>query len=239
MADLLDPQGAGNQDDAGAAVQEPQGGTSEPAWLAGVDESLRKSLGKFKEPIEVGRAYVELEKKLGSSVQIPKADASPEEWGKFFSRVGRPDSPDKYELPEEGLTDELRARIRKEAYESGATPKMVQALIGTILEDAKARMQAEEKASEERFTASVNELKKEFGDQYEANVQLANRALKGLFPSAAQAFIDRGFGNDPALIRDLVALGRRLGEDKLVVGNPAAPKETHPYDWMRKEFVQQ
>ena len=83
MPELLDPQGAGNQETAGAGGGEPQdhgSGASVPEWLSGADESLKKSLSKFKEPMAVGRAYAELEKKLVSSVQIQKEDATPVEW---------------------------------------------------------------------------------------------------------------------------------------------------------------
>ena len=242
MPGLLDPQGAGNQETAGAGDAEAQAqgsGASVPEWLSGADESLKKSLAKFKEPMAVGRAYAELEKKLGSSVQIPKEDASPEEWGKFFSRIGRPDSPEKYELPKEVLTDELRAKLAKEAFEAGATPKMVKALVGTIVEDAKTREAEFVKKQEAEYNEAVGVLKGEYGAKFDENLALANKALTGLFPSAAKMIVERGLGNDPALIRDLVALGSRLGEDKLVSGAPAAKEAPHPYEWMRKAFSQE
>jgi hypothetical protein len=241
MAELLDPQGAGNQAGAGSAGSQsaPQdGGVSVPQWLESADESLKKSLAKFKEPLAVGQAYVELEKKLGSAIQVPKADATQEEWGKFFSRIGRPESPDNYELPEGSLTDELKARIRKEAYESGATPRTVKALLGAIIDDQAAKAALSARAAEEQYTKAVSALKKELGDDYDANVELANRALKGLFPGSAQAFVDKGFGSDPALIKDLIALGKRLGEDNLVAGKSPEKKAAHPYDWMNEQFKQ-
>lgn len=232
MGELLDPGTPGNQ--------EQPGGTPAASLVGELDESLRgeKSLGKFKDKNELAKSYVELERKLGSALQMPGKDASDEDWGKFFSKVGRPEAPDKYELPAEGLSDSLKQRIREEAFKAGATPKQVKAIVDSMVLDAKANVEAFKQQQEARKNEAVAALKKEYGAEFDSKIVLANKALVALFPSAASTFLENGLANHPALIRDLAALGARLGEDKLVHGESAAAKNKDPYAWMLDEFKQ-
>jgi len=96
-------------------------------WRTSLPEELRteKSLEKYKSVPEVAKAYVEASKLMGNAVHMPKADATQEEFDKFYARLGRPESPDKYELkrpenPAGGQWDEgLEKEFRTAAHASG------------------------------------------------------------------------------------------------------------------------
>lgn len=51
-----------------------------------------------------------LQSKLGQRVEgVPKPDAAPEEWDKFYSALGRPEKADDYEVPTDEWPEELKA----------------------------------------------------------------------------------------------------------------------------------
>jgi len=231
---------AGSDNQGQQAPAKAEAAVSAPEWLSDIDESLKgdKSLHKFsgeKWKENLAKSYVELEKKLGSTVQVPKEGASEEEWGKFFSKIGRPDSPDKYELPGE-IADEVKAVVAKEAFKNGVTPKQLQSVIAALQQGGQAQMAKADEAVQKEYETAVSTLKSEYGNDFDSNVQLAAKALHGLFPNGSAAILEKSLGNDPRLIRDLVALGKRLGEDGIVKGEAPAAKKSHPYDWMRTEF---
>src|SRR2546425_12460091 len=73
-------------------------------WRTGLDPVLAKdpSLATIKDIPSLAKLAVEGQKMVGGSIRLPKADAKPEEaekaWGDIYGKLGRPDTPDKYEL---------------------------------------------------------------------------------------------------------------------------------------------
>jgi len=238
MAGLLDP---GSTPDTQSSTSVPDNGTTTtpPSWISELPEPLRgeKSLHKFANRDEVAKSYVELQRKLGSSIQIPKSDADPAEWEKVFSHL-RPESPDKYEVPTEGFTETAIADIKKAAFESGMTPTQVKNLTSVLSVEQKRQKEASETAIAAEITAATEVLKKEYGSEIEASLGIAKKALEVLFPGASKKLIGSGIDNNPEFIKGLVTLGKRLGEDSIVSGGPVKTKAQNadPYDWMNERF---
>lgn len=87
--------------------EEPSGA---PSFLESLPEDMREPLSKFKDPASLGKSYMELQKKLGerdvNTLTIPGEGATPEERAAFLTKLGVPESADKYEFrPMEGLPE--------------------------------------------------------------------------------------------------------------------------------------
>lgn len=242
---ILDP-GAGNQEASGvnqesSAESGDKGGQVERQWMADLSEPLKgsKSLTKFSDDSwkeNLAKSYIELEGKLGNSVQIPGKDAAPDQWEKFFSRIGRPESPEKYELKD--VPDDRAKVLKAAAFKAGLNPKQAAELASAIAaSDAEQSKSAKDRIDAE-YNAAVSLLKREYGDQYEAKVASAVSAMDSLFPSLRGRAEKLGLDNDPAFIKDLVALGERLGDDGLVKGGAKTAAKKDSYDWMREYFKQ-
>lgn len=73
-------------------------------WYAGIQEEPVRALMEakaYKNPNELAMAYHNANKLVAGSadaVVVPKSDAPPEEWDKFFQKTGRPDAPEGYDL---------------------------------------------------------------------------------------------------------------------------------------------
>ena len=99
-----------------------------------LSEDLRENdtLGKFEDVGSLGKSYLELQKMVGSRIKIPTDESSDDEVNDFYSKVGRPDSPDKYvvNLPEgTDYDNELIGQFYEVAYKNGLSNKQAQSAI--------------------------------------------------------------------------------------------------------------
>lgn len=245
--------GLGNQTttDGGSTnqVAAPGGNGSEGSevreWMKDLPEPLKanKNLGKFADKAALTQAYVELEGKLGSSIQIPAKDAAPEERTKFFVRLGRPETPEKYDIPAGVLDQEFEGILRAESHKDGVSVdhmgtfvRVVKAASEKLAGRTAAAKAAEEKAASDRKAVMQATLRQEFGPEYEVRMANVDKARKSLFTAELDAELDKaGVFSRADFIRSLSYVGAEMGDSGLVLGKPSTnPKD--PYDWMKGRF---
>ena len=109
-----------------------------PNWLDGADEvtvGYVQNKG-WEKPTQVLESYRNLEKlmgadRAGNTVILPKPDATPEEFGKFYDRLGRPSDAAGYKLQVPQGGDPEFAKIAGNWFhESGLTAKQGEELAG-------------------------------------------------------------------------------------------------------------
>ncbi len=189
------------------------------------DLKVEKSLQSFKGKGigEVVKSYVEAQRMIGGSIRLPKPDATPEEKQKFYDdiygKLGRPESPDKYEakaptLPDGTPWDQAsQNEFLATAHKQGLNKTQAQALLdwygGRLA--AGMQVQATQMADTERS------LKQEWGPSYDRKIALAQKAATEI---GGEEFVklleDKGLANHPLMLRTLSAYGEGLMESKLV-----------------------
>ena len=235
--DNLDP---GRKQQASPAEGGDKGGLPEREWVKPLSEPLQKhpTLRKFTDenPIEqVARAYVELEGKLGKSVSIPEANASAEEWGKFFSRIGRPATADEYDVPADKLDKEFAVKLRDTAFKTGATKRQAKDFADLIVASAEEAAQKAQASRQRQAVDTAKALRAEFGDKYEAKMQAYSVGVAALFSEkVAERLKAVGFDGDEEFMRSMIAYGEKFGNTELYRGKPAAKsvdsyREAHSY----------
>lgn len=197
--------------------------TTPADWRAGLPEDLRaeKSLESFKDVGALAKSYVETKKMVGDALKVPAADAKPEERAAFYTKLGRPETADKYTVkaptfPEElGLTwdGEAQSQFLASMHEAGLTNAQVQKALdwygAYMLRAGDAQIR---EAAQERRTAT-EALRTRWGSAMERNVGLARAAVQKMangderLLAAADAE-----GNNPALLELLHAAGELLFE---------------------------
>lgn len=232
----------GQQSGAGAAGQ---GGSPERQWLEDLPEPLRKAgtLRKFSDAswkADLAKSYVELEGKLGKAVTVPDQGASAEEWGKFFSRIGRPETPDQYDVPQGKLDPDFEKTFRSRAHQAGLTKAQASDLLASIIEDGEGKTAKQRSAQERNAADSARKLREEFGDQYDAKMESMRTGARALFNEGLQEKMARaGILADPDFIRVMASYGERFGETQFVHGKPPeGSSKKDPYDWMRERYGQ-
>ncbi len=210
-----------------------QGGNGQPPeWLGkSSDEFKDKNMGRFKEPVDLAKSYVELETRLGNSIQIPGTGASQEEKDKFFKRVGRPDSSDGYELskvklPEGQNRDEAAEKaFAEEIFKQGYSKKQAKDTWKYLLGMAVDGMNKLKKEQADKMKVAGNKMREDLGSGYDEGMKLMRRVIGRFADKEAKEFLEEGLGNDPRAIRFLISIGKTMSEDTLE-GRMASAKPT-------------
>jgi len=206
-------------------------GVDAPAWMSQLSGDLQQSkdLTSFPAISDLGKAYLDAKGKLGEAVFLPKTD---EDKAAFFTKLGRPESPDKYQLDKPTLPEgmaydtEGEKAFRAEAHKLGVSQSQMAGLYAMY----NARQQQAFEASLAARDASVKEaeafLKKEWAGDFDVNMKLANRVVEKFGgPDLVSALEKSPLGVNPALAKLFASIGKSLADDKTVIGDKTAAKD--------------
>lgn len=175
------------------------------------------------------QGYVNLEQKLGNAVIPPASDADAETWDKFYNRVndvapglvrlptgeegwdsvynklGRPESPDEYVMPEIKTADgktfkppENIGELREHAHKMGMTGKQFAGMMEYFANRTVAQQEAAQRAIEE----TMGTLRREWGDATEARTLRAQEVVRKFAGDKADEVINAfgELGNNPQVL---------------------------------------
>lgn len=161
--------------------------------LAGLDTGSREWAGKngVKTIADAISQLQNAQSLIGKSVQLPAADAKPEDILKVFRRLGAPDKPDGYtlSLPEgvaENVLDaDFGAKFKAAAVDAGLTPIQAKGIYDFIAKGTAEQLQAVVASQEEAAVKATEALTKAFGgavdsEPFKGALQLVTRAINGL-----------------------------------------------------------
>ena len=174
-----------------------------------------------------------------SPLVMPGKDATPEEWSAFYSQIGRPETPDGYELPvPEGDDGAFAKQMAPVLHKHGVTAEQAKglaadwnAMVAAQVAEMDAADAAAAQAMNAKNTAEAEALKNEWGQAHEANMHFAKLAVQQFMPADKAgdviAAIESKIGYK-ATIEFLHGIGKGLGEhDAAGLGaNNSAPAKT-------------
>jgi hypothetical protein len=213
-----------------AGITGGEGQTWQDQFLAGEEfAELRgnESLKTIPDVPTLAKAMVDTKALVGrKGVILPKEDAPPEEWDQFYAALGRPETPEAYDIKPEGLPDdfpylpELETAYRKLAHEAGLTPaaakKIYDGYNKFMLENYQQGQQVLKSQVEEMEAG----LQKEWGGKYGDNLALARKAMGRVAPpgSPELAALDKAIGESPVLVKFFYNLGKSMSEGEFIAG---------------------
>jgi hypothetical protein len=197
-------------------------------WTSSLPEELKGVVTTkgFKTPADVLQSYVNAEKLIGADKILAPKDGK---WDKAaLSKLGVPESPDKYQikrptLPEGMAYDEAfeKAALTK-AHELGLMPQQVQSLLDLYAAQQSTQMGRIAEMQQQQQEATATMLKQEWGNAYQAKLENAGKAMRMIGGDAlAEALIETGAGNHPEIVRAFAKIGDMLGEDRIRAGQPS------------------
>lgn len=212
------------------------------AWLG--EYSKEPAFANFKTPADVAKSYKNGLEKWGdpaSLLKMPKADAPPEAWDSVWKQLGRPDTPDKYELKApDGLTisPKLDKAAREAFHKAGVPAKAAQAVYEQFTAAQKAEydgLMAERKAEGEK---TVTTFKAKWGDKFDAEMGMAETAYKHLLsPGLKKMFEATGLDSHPDMIALMNKLGHTLKEDIMLGGTGGSGTQGRDFATVKAERV--
>ena len=224
-AALLGDNGGG-EGAAAPVAPAPTGAPAAPApWYGQVDEATSAYITNkgWDNPVKAIESYRNLEKFAGGSknlLEIPGPDAEPTKLDEFYNRLGRPDAPDKYDLkmPENG-DPALADWFKQTAHKNGLTTKQASALFNEWNSMSGEKMQAWEAEARESSEKAIGELKKEWGQGFDKQIDMGKRAVAALgFDQTALSAYEAKLGTAD-MLKLFAKLGSKMGEDSFEDGN--------------------
>lgn len=201
-------------------------------WTAGLDADTRAfaEAKGWKEPAAAISAVAKLEQALGHHIPAPPSDpeklASWEGWAK----LGRPETPDKYDLsgfkPPEGLpwNDEVAKGLLPTMHKLGLSNAQVNALLSAYATAQHGEYQKLDQTVSAAAAGLKAGLQKEWGRAYDARLALANKAAAMAFgpdlEAARQIQLTGGVFllDHPVLAKALARIGEQVGESGSIPG---------------------
>lgn len=158
---------------------------SMPGWAAALPEPLKgnSSLTKFEKVGDLANDYLattakvaDLEQRVGNSVPKLPDDATDEERGLYYDALGRPKDAKEYEFDgEDKNAPEWTSHWKQVSHKLGLTKAQGKGLSSEFNSQMTKMVEAHNAKIAGEVTAATENLKSEWGDKFDTNVELAKR----------------------------------------------------------------
>lgn len=186
---------------------------------------------KYQNPEELWKGVDHMAKTMGQKQIIngiipPSEEAPDEEWDKFYNLIGKPDSSDKYTLPDdveipEGYDiDTVKTNLRDLAHKTGLNQKQTAKLYKEFMALEKQNFVKTTEAEVQNFDVVI---KQTFPESPEQSLAMAKRGAKSL--GIADTLDQEGLSLNPTVLKLCAKLGEFVGEDSFVKTNSPDSKE--------------
>lgn len=216
---------------ASPAAAAPAANASSYDWkgagLNDVDMAL-VSERQWKAPGDLVNSYRNLEKLTGVPaerlVKLPGADGKPEEWDSVYTRLGRPEKPEGYNIQvAKGGDEKFAGALRTGFHTLGLSGKQGEGVTKIITDYVTAVGKEQNDAFIAKGAEGAEKLKTEWGAEHDARLALAKQAAKVFgYDDATVDALQRVKGYD-GVMKHLHDLGKRLGEADFVGSDAPRP----------------
>jgi hypothetical protein len=197
-------------------------------WKDSLPDDLKaeKALESIQDIPGLAKSYIHAQKMIGSDkIPVPNKYATDEDWQAVYAKLGRPESPDKYDFKfdDNSSIDENALKGFKEAaHKHGLLPKQAEGIMNFYNEMTQNYIQDLNSKSEQGRMNSEQSLKKEWGAAYDNKLQqagaVANKYLDNEFTNLTLSDGTK-LGDHPEFIKAFANIAGELGEDNLVQAN--------------------
>lgn len=196
---------------------------ADTSWKDTLPDDLKAdpSLGAIHDINSLAKSYVNAQKLVGKEkFVIPGEHATSDDWRGVYRKLGLPETIETYEMkiPEgSNFEDGFVSALKKTAFEQNILPHQISGLLEWYSEANNEQSSKLEERHVADREAEIANLKTEWGEAYQQNVNLAKQALRvsGMGDALFTWLDDSGLDTDPMMVKLMSALGGMLGEDHI------------------------
>jgi len=158
-----------------------------------------------------------------AALVVPGKDATPEDWSAFYAQIGRPETPDGYELSvPDGDDGSFAKQMAPVLHKHGVTAEQAKglaadwnAMVAAQISEMDAADAAAAAAMNSKNVAEATELRNEWGQAHDANMHFAKLAVQQFMPADKAGEVISAIESKigyKATIQLLHGIGKGLGE---------------------------
>ena len=204
-------------------TEQPKVATS---WKEAISEEFRQdpNIEKFTEIDALAKSYINATHMIGKDkVAVPNQNSTEEQWNEIFDKLGRPESPDKYALNIKSdvvpLDNGAVKQFAENAHKLGLSNKQAQGVLEFYKNSMEGTAQQSKVDTETAQVQAEQELRQEWGREFENNVKKAGALAKANINSdILDLELKSGIrvGDHPELIKGFAKIASMMSEDKIV-----------------------
>jgi hypothetical protein len=204
-------------------TEQPKVATS---WKEAISEEFRQdpNIEKFTEIDALAKSYINATKMIGQDkVAVPNKNSTEDQWNEVYDKLGRPESPDKYALDIKSdvvpLDNGAVKQFAENAHKLGLSNKQAQGVLEFYKNSMEGTAQQSKIDTETAQVQAEQELRQEWGREFENNVKKAGALAKANINSdILDLELKSGIrvGDHPELIKGFAKIASMMSEDKIV-----------------------
>ena len=195
-------------------------------WKDSISEEFRSdpSIEKFTEIDALAKSYINATKMIGQDkLVIPNNNSTDDQWNEVYSKLGRPESADKYELDSKSETVPMEESAIKsfaeQSHKLGLNNKQAQGILEFYKNNMEGTAQQSKIDTETAQVQSEQQLRQEWGRDFEGKVKQAGALAKAnIDPNVLDMQLQNGIrlGDHPEIIKGFAKIASMMSEDKIL-----------------------
>ena len=195
-------------------------------WKDSISEDFRNdpSIEKFTEIDALAKSYINATKMIGQDkLVIPNNNSTDDQWNEVYSKLGRPESADKYILDAKSETVPMEESAIKsfaeQSHKLGLNNKQAQGILEFYKNNMEGTAQQSKIDTETAQVQSEQQLRQEWGRDFEGKVKQAGALAKAnIDPDVLDMQLQNGIrlGDHPEIIKGFAKIASMMSEDKIL-----------------------
>jgi hypothetical protein len=201
-------------------------GDTPASWKNSISEEFRNdpNIEKFTEIDALAKSYINATRMIGQDkVAVPNKNSTEDQWNEVYSKLGRPESADKYALNIESevvtMDEGAIKSFAEQSHKLGLNNKQAQGILEFYKNNMESTMHQATIDTETAQAQSEAELRQEWGKDFDGQVSRASALAKAnMNPEILDMKMQDGtrIGDHPEIIKGFAKIASMLSEDKLV-----------------------
>jgi hypothetical protein len=200
--------------------------TTTSSWKESISEQYRNdpNIEKFTEIDALAKSYINATKMIGQDkVVIPTNNSTEEAWNDVYDKLGRPESAEKYSLDAKSevvkFDDAAIKSFAEQSHKLGLNNKQAQGILEFYKNNMEGNAQQEKIDSETAHAQAQQQLRQEWGRDYDSKVNQARALFKAnINPNLLETQLKDGtlLGDNTEIIKGFAKIASMMQEDKIV-----------------------
>ena len=196
------------------------------SWKDSISEEFRKdpSIEKFTEIDALAKSYINATRMIGQDkIVIPTKNSTQEAWDEAYAKLGRPETADKYNLKIESdivkMDENAIKSFAEQSHKLGLNNQQAEGILDFYKNNMEGTAQQSKIDTETAQAQSEQQLRQEWGRDFDAKVQQAGALAKAnINPEVLDMTLSNGtrLGDHPEIIKGFAKIAGMMSEDKIV-----------------------